>query len=105
MNYTQDQTEYMVGEYKRKPSKITVARLAKELAKTEKSIIGKLSREGVYLRSVYKTKTGETPVTKIELVSEIAGAFEIDPGVLAGLEKAPKAVLKILRRVSTGVEE
>jgi len=105
LNYTEDQTGYMVEEYKRKPSKITVARLAKELDKTEKSIIGKLSREGVYLRSVYKTKTGETPVTKIELVSEIAGAFDIDPGVLAGLEKAPKAVLKILRRVSTGVEE
>ena len=55
MNYTEDQTGYMVEEYKRKPSKITVARLAKELDKTEKSIIGKLSREGVYLRSVYKT--------------------------------------------------
>ena len=105
MNYTQDQTEYMVEQYKNKPSRITVDRLAKELDKSPKSIIGKLSREGVYRRSVYKTKTGETPVTKTELVEELAYAFEIDPGVLAGLEKAPKAVLKILRRVSTGVEE
>ncbi len=104
MNYTNDQTEYMVEEYKRKPSRITVDRLAKELGKSPKSIIGKLSREGVYRRSVYKTKTGETPVTKTELVEELAYAFEIDPGVLAGLEKAPKNVLKILKGVATGTE-
>ena len=102
MNYTDEQTKYMVEEYTRKPSRITVERLAKELEKSTKSIIGKLSREGVYRRSVYKTKTGETPVTKMELVEELAYAFEVDPGVLAGLEKAPKQVLKILKGVATG---
>ena len=104
MNYTQDQTEYMVEQYKNKPSRITVDRLAKELDKSPKSIIGKLSREGVYRRSVYKTKTGETPVTKTELVQELAYVFEIDPAVLAGLEKAPKQVLKILKGAATGSE-
>ena len=102
MNYTQDQTEYMVEQYKNKPSRITVDRLAKELDKSPKSIIGKLSREGVYRRSVYKTKTGESPVTKVELVAELAEALGISPGVLAGLEKAPKNVLKVLKGVSTG---
>ena len=104
MNYTSEQTEYMVEEYTRKPSRITVDRLAKELDKSPKSIIGKLSREGVYRRSVYKTKTGESPVTKIELVAELAEALGISPGVLAGLEKAPKNVLKILKGVATGSE-
>ena len=104
MNYTDEQTKYMVDEYTNKPTRITVERLAKELDKTPKSIIGKLSREGVYRRSVYKTKTGETPVTKTELVEELAYAFEVDPGVLAGLEKAPKQVLKILKGVATGSE-
>ena len=104
MNYTDEQTKYMVEEYTNKPTRITVERLAKELDKTPKSIIGKLSREGVYRRSVYKTKTGETPVTKTELVEELAYAFEVDPGVLAGLEKAPKQVLKILKGVATGSE-
>ena len=104
MNYTDEQTKYMVEEYTKKPSRITVERLAKELEKSTKSIIGKLSREGVYRRSVYKTKTGETPVTKTELVEELAYAFEVDPGVLAGLEKAPKQVLKILKGVATGSE-
>ena len=69
MNYTEDQTKYMVDEYTNKPTRITVERLAKEMDKTPKSVIGKLSREGVYRRSVYKTKTGETPVTKTELVA------------------------------------
>ena len=104
MNYTDEQTKYMVEEYTRKPSRITVERLAKELEKSTKSIIGKLSREGVYRRSVYKTKTGETPVTKTELVNEIAYVFNVDPGVLAGLEKAPKQVLKILKGAATGSE-
>ena len=104
MNYTQDQTEYMVEQYQKKPSRITVDRLAKELDKSPKSIIGKLSREGVYRRSVYKTKTGETPVTKMELVEELAYAFDLNPAVLAGLEKAPKNVLKVLKTVATGSE-
>ena len=68
MNYTNDQTDYMVEQYTNKPSRITVDRLAKELSKSPKSIIGKLSREGVYRRSVYKTKTGDIPVTKEEIV-------------------------------------
>ena len=95
MNYTDEQTKYMVEEYTNKPTRITVERLAKELDKTPKSVIGKLSREGVYRRSVYKTKTGETPVTKVELVAELAEVLGISPGVLAGLEKAPKNVLKV----------
>ena len=102
MNYTDEQTKYMVEEYTKKPTRITVERLAKELDKTPKSVIGKLSREGVYRRSVYKTKTGETPVTKTELVEELAYAFELNPAVLAGLEKAPKNVLKVLKGASTG---
>ena len=105
MNYTDEQTKYMVDEYKNKPTRITVERLAKELDKTPKSIIGKLSREGVYRRSVYKTKTGETPVTKTELVEELAYVFELNPAVLAGLEKAPKNVLKVLKGVATGSQQ
>jgi Mn-dependent DtxR family transcriptional regulator len=75
MNYTQDQTEYLIKEYKNKPTRVTVDRLAKELNKSSKSIIGKLSREGVYQRNVYK----------------------LSHETLAGLEKAPKAALKALQ--------
>ena len=71
----------------------TVRELADELGKSTKSIIGKLSREGVYKRSVYVSKTGEAPITKVELVSRIAYALELPDDKLEGLEKAPKQVL------------
>ena len=67
------------------------------LDKSVKSIIGKLSREGVYRKTEYTTKTGEKPVTKLELVSRTSRKTRIDITALAGLEKAPKAALKALR--------
>tara|TARA_B000000565_G_scaffold247673_1_gene217317 strand:- start:136 stop:444 length:309 start_codon:yes stop_codon:yes gene_type:complete len=99
MNYTKDQTEYMIEKYKTNPSRDTVEELADEFSKSVKSVIGKLSREGIYRREVYKTKTGENPVTKVEIVSNIADALGIEIDNLAGLEKAPKATLKTIERV------
>ena len=54
----------MKAEYTSNPSRETVEKLAETLDKSIKSIIGKLSREGVYKKTVYKTKTGEDPETK-----------------------------------------
>ena len=96
VNYTEEQVKYMVEAYKDNPSSETVDELAEELNKSVKSIIGKLSREGVYKKTVYKTKTGENPITKKELVESIAGMLDIDSIKIAGLEKAPKADLKNL---------
>lgn len=96
MNYSEKETSFIVEEYNKNPTRETVDELASKLNKTPKSIIGKLSREGVYRRSVYKTKTGETPITKEELVQLIAESIEVESQALAGLEKAPKAVLKRL---------
>ena len=94
MNYTEDQTKHIIEAYKDKPNRETVEKLAEELDKSVKSIIGKLSREGVYKKTEYTTKTGEKPVTKLELVQELAERLEINPNALAGLEKAPKVALK-----------
>ena len=96
MNYTKEATEYIVKKYKEKPTRDTVNILAKELSRPPKSIIGKLSREGVYRRNFYTTKAGETPVTKQEIVEEIAAALAVEADILQGLEKAPKNTLKIL---------
>jgi|TARA_B110000285_G_scaffold83142_1_gene95620 hypothetical protein len=95
-NYTQDQVEFMVNQYRIKPDRETVDMLAKELDKSIKSIIGKLSREGVYRKQVYTTKAGEVPVTKEFLISGLAELFEVDSSKLMGLEKAPKQVIKFL---------
>ena len=97
VNYNEEQTQYIVNEYVSDPTKATVDRLAEELEKSPKSIIGKLSREGVYRRSVYKTKTGESPVTKEQLVRDIEDALGFNNEDLSGLEKSPKNILKQLR--------
>jgi len=94
VNYTQEQVNYIVREYLEEPTRETVEELAEELNKSVKSIIGKLSREGVYRKTEYTTKTGEKPVTKLELVQELAEKLELEDWQLAGLEKAPKVALK-----------
>ena len=102
VNYTEEQVELMKEQYTRNPSRETVENLAETLDKSIKSIIGKLSREGVYKKTVYKTKTGEDPETKKEIVESIADTLDIDYEPVAGLEKSPKAALKILR---SGINE
>ena len=98
-NYTQEQVDHMVEAYKEKPERATVDMLAEDLYKSVKSIIGKLSREGVYKKTVYKTKTGESPVTKKELVVELSELVGLEYDRLTGLEKSPKADLKALVEV------
>ena len=97
VNYTQDQVEYIVNQYRLEPTRETVEKLAEELNKSVKSIIGKLSREGVYRKTEYTTKAGTKPVTKLELVTELEERLETS---LGGLEKAPKSVLfKLKERI------
>ena len=104
MNYTEDQTLYIVEKYKELPQMETVEQLAQKLGKSKKSIIGKLSREGVYERTVYKSKSGEVPVTKAEIVYGIAENLGIEVEHLVGLDKAPKTTLKALE-LATGSEQ
>jgi N-methylhydantoinase B/oxoprolinase/acetone carboxylase alpha subunit len=96
MNYNDEQVAYMTKTYQEEPTRETVENLAEELDKSVKSIIGKLSREGVYKRTYYKTKTGENPVTKLEIVESIAGLLGVKN--LEGLEKSPKPTLKELEK-------
>tara|TARA_R100001443_G_scaffold87662_2_gene94204 strand:+ start:363 stop:701 length:339 start_codon:yes stop_codon:yes gene_type:complete len=97
VNYTEEQVKYMVETYQDNPTRETVDDLAVELNKSVKSIIGKLSREGVYKKTVYKTKTGEDPITKKELVERVASILGmLDSTKIMGLEKSPKSDLKNL---------
>ena len=97
-NYTREQPDFIVGTYSAEPCMETVKELAEKIGKSPKSVIGKLSREGVYQRSVYVTKTGAPPVTKIELVNTIAYNLGLHEDKLEGLEKAPKQVLFTLQQ-------
>ena len=96
VNYTQEQVDYMKTLYDQEPTRDTVQKLANELNKSVKSIIGKLSREGVYQKTEYLSKTGERPITKKQMVEIIAKELVGESSKLAGLEKAPKADLKYL---------
>jgi len=101
-NYSSEQVSLMIEKYQAKPDRETVDKLAEELNKSIKSIIGKLSREGVYRKAVYKTKTGELPVTKAELIVKIADILNANSEKLKGLEKAPKQELKYLYELLGG---
>ena len=96
LNYTEEQVSTMIKEYIETPTRETVELLAQDMNKSVKSIIGKLSREGVYKKTEYVTKAGEKPVTKSQLVQNIAEELNEDYESLSGLEKSPKEALKVL---------
>ena len=96
INYTPEQVEWMSNLYNQTPSRQTVEDIASTLDKSTKSVIGKLAREGIYQKAEYKSKTGEKPITKTQLVTNLAVRLELETEELAGLEKAPKGVLKLL---------
>ena len=91
VNYTQEQTTQVVEAYK---SGTAVEQIAQDLGKSTRSIVAKLSREGVYQP---KTKAkGETRVKKAELVDKLAAACDVAPEVFESLEKANYEVLELL---------
>lgn len=95
-NYTKEEVEKLVRVYEENPSRETVEALSKELNKSLKSVIGKLSREGVYQKITYVSKTGERPITKEKLVRTVEIQLSVPENSLSGLEKSPKGVLRRL---------
>ena len=102
VNYTQEQVDFMKNLYSNEPTRETVQKLANDLDKSIKSIIGKLSREGVYQKTEYLSKTGEKPVTKKQMVVKIAKELVAESSKLEGWEKSPKADLKYLLELVSG---
>ena len=76
-NYTEEMVASMTEAYQTNPSRDTVDALAKQFGKTTRSIIAKLSREGVYVAQPRTTKTGEPVVSKAQFVSAIESHFDI----------------------------
>ena len=105
VNYTPEVTTAIVESYTNNPTMDTVRVLAQTYEKTTKSIIGKLSREGVYQKVSYTTKTGAKPITKAEIVAQITDQLNLDETAVAGLEKAPKAALVAVRDAVSVVRE
>ena len=95
-NYTEEMVAQMTDHYTANPTRDTVDSRAREFGKTTRSIIAKLSREGVYVAQPRTTKTGEPIVSKAELVSEVATVLGVEVDDIASLEKATKIHLKAL---------
>jgi Zn-dependent M32 family carboxypeptidase len=93
-NYSAETTAALLKAYETEKNTET---LAKMFGKTAKSIVAKLSREKVYVKATYKTKTGEQPVSKQEIVAEIAILVNQSEEVLESLEKATKPALLIIQ--------
>jgi len=92
-NYTEEMVAQMIDAYEANPSRETVDMLAGEMGKSVRSIIAKLSREGVYVAQHKVTKTGEPVVRKQELVASLQSHFGIE---IPTLVKASKADLQRL---------
>ena len=90
-NYTEQQTKEMVAQYEAAPTRDTVEAIAEQFGKNTRSVIAKLSREGVYKAQPRTTKSGEPVVLKQELVDSIQVHFGTE---LPSLVKASKADLQ-----------
>jgi hypothetical protein len=77
----------MVSKYTANPTRETVNALAQELGKNTRSVIAKLSREGVYVAQPRATKSGEPIVRKAELVAQIEAHFGIEMPTLVKASK------------------
>lgn len=96
-NYTAEMTAEMVKAYTEAPTKETVEMLAKKLGRQTRSVIAKLSREGVYKKQEYVGKTGEKPAKKDDLASKLGALVGLTEAEETSLEKVNKtALVKLL---------
>lgn len=90
VNYTAEQTAKMVADY---AEGVTVEAIAEALGKTVRSVVAKLSREGVYKKKTYTTKTGEAVVKKDAWADYIGQALGMTEADTESLTKANKTAL------------
>jgi hypothetical protein len=91
VNYTPEQTLSVVSAYQ---AGETVETIAEAMGKSVRSIVAKLSREGVYKKAEYVSKTGERPVKKDVTADAIGAILNLSENDTASLAKANKSALK-----------
>ena len=93
VNYTAEQTVAVVHAY---TTGETVEQIAEKLGKSVRSIVAKLSREGVYKKKEYKTKNGEAVVKKDAHADAIGAILCLPENDIESLTKANKSALKAI---------
>ena len=101
-NYTEQETKDLIESYLLCPTLDMVTELSVKFRKTRKSIISKLSKEGVYKRKIYTSKSGDVPITKLELLGLIEDALGKK---FPNLDKAPKSTLLLLNTSVTQLHD
>ena len=91
VNYTPEMTQRVVADY---VAGVAVEQIAENLGKTVRSVVAKLSREGVYKKKEYVSKTGEKPVKKDAHADAIGAILQLSEGEIDSLTKANKSALK-----------
>jgi len=93
VNYTPEQTAQVIADYQ---SGVSVEQLAMAMGKSVRSVVAKLSREGVYQKKAYKTKTGEAVVKKDAHADAIGAILRLPENDIESLTKANKSALKAI---------
>ena len=93
VNYTPEQTLQMVADYQ---AGMSVETLAQNLGKSVRSVVAKLSREGVYKKKTYVSKTGEPVVKKDAHADAIGAILRLPENDIESLTKANKSALKAI---------
>jgi len=93
VNYTPEQTAQIIADYQAGKS---VEIIADNLGKTVRSIVAKFSREKVYIKKEYKTKTGESVVKKDMHADAIGAILRLPENDIESLTKANKNALKVI---------
>lgn len=100
MAYTETETKTLVETYAAKPTQETVQELAVLLGKTTRSIVAKLSREGVY-KKAERVATGSANRTsrgqELALVVEFAAGVEM-PSLKKMTVKDLEALVAFIKR-------
>ena len=100
MAYTETETKQLVETYVAKPTPETVQELAVALGKTVRSVVAKLSREGVY-KKAERVATGSANRTsrgqELALVVEFAAGVEM-PSLKKMTVKDLEALVAFIKR-------
>jgi hypothetical protein len=91
VNYTPEQTAAVLEAYAAGTDVVTIA---ESMGKTARSIIAKLSREGVYQKKTYVSKTGEAVQKKDQTADAIGAILRMTESEIESLTKANKTALK-----------
>ena len=95
VNYTPEQTKAILTAYDNGNGS-TVEAIAETVGKSVRSIVAKLSREGVYKKKEYKTKNGEAVVKKDAHADAIGAILSLPENDIDSLTKANKSALKAI---------